>query len=147
MTQGMKAVLTTGTGSKSADLAQFAAGKTGTSNDSADNWFCGFTPDLVSIVWVGTDEHAPIFSNISGGAVALPIWDQFLRSTLAIRPPKPLYRPDGIVEATIHPRYGHRVASGAHMYFLNGNQPTETESALERVENSFDGGYRNVFRH
>ncbi len=147
MTQGMKAVLTTGTGSKSADLARFAAGKTGTSNDSADNWFCGFTPDLVSIVWVGTDEHAPIFSNISGGAVALPIWDQFLRSTLAVRPPKPLYRPDGIIEATIHPRYGHRVASGAHMYFLNGNQPTETESALERVENSFDGGYRNVFRH
>ena len=63
MTQGMRAVLTSGTGSKSADLAVNAAGKTGTSNDSSDNWFCGFTPNLVSIVWVGTDEHAPIITD------------------------------------------------------------------------------------
>jgi 1A family penicillin-binding protein len=147
MTQGMKAVMTSGTASRSSDLAHYAAGKTGTSNDSADNWFCGYTPDMVSIVWVGTDEHAPIFSSVSGGSLALPIWDQFLRSTLSIRPPKPFYRPEGIVEATVHPRYGHRVASGAHMYFLNGNQPLETENALEKVENHSEGGFRHVFRH
>jgi membrane peptidoglycan carboxypeptidase len=147
MTQGMKAVMTTGTASRSSDLARFAAGKTGTSNDSADNWFCGYTSDLVSIVWVGTDEHAPIFSSVSGGSLALPIWDQFIRSSLKIRPPKPFYRPEGIVEDTVHPRYGHRVASGAHMYFLNGNQPIDTENPLEKVENNFEGGYRNVFRH
>lgn len=147
MTQGMRAVLTSGTGHTSSDLAQFAAGKTGTSNNSADNWFCGYTPDMVSIVWVGTDEHAPILANASGGVVALPIWDQFIRSVLKTKPTREFERPDGIIEATVHPLYGHRVKQGARMYFLNDMQPKETESALEKIENNSSGGYRNVFRH
>ena len=147
MTQGMRAVLTSGTGHNSSDLAPFAAGKTGTSNDSADNWFCGYTPDMVSIVWVGTDEHAPILANASGGVVALPIWDQFMRSVLKAKPPRDFERPDGIIEATVHPLYGHRVKGGARMYFLNEMRPKETESALEKIENDSSGGYRNVFRH
>ncbi len=147
MVQGMKSVLASGTAAKSSDLAQFAAGKTGTSNDSADNWFCGFTPDLVSVVWVGTDEHAPIYSSVSGGSLALPIWDIFVRSSLGVRPPKQFLRPEGVIEAMIHPLYGHRVAAGTKMYFLNDNQPAETENSLERIENNLGGGYRNVFRH
>jgi 1A family penicillin-binding protein len=147
MTQGLRSVLTSGTGQRSSDLAAFAAGKTGTSNNSADNWFCGFTPDLVSIVWVGTDENVPILSAASGGSVALPIWDQFMRSTFPIRKPRGFYRPEGIAEATIHPMFGHRVSTGARMYFLTGNQPLETESSLEKISNSSDGAYRNVFRH
>lgn len=147
MTQGMRAVLTSGTGAKSADLAVSAAGKTGTSNDSSDNWFCGFTSNLVSIVWVGTDEHAPIYANASGSAVALPIWDQFIRNSYTIRQPTNFERPEGITEATIHPRYGHRVNGGARMYFLESNQPMETSSALEVIEQSSERTYRNVFRH
>jgi penicillin-binding protein 1A len=147
MTQGMRAVLTSGTAAKSSDLAVHAAGKTGTSNDSSDNWFCGYTSNLVSIVWVGTDEHAPIYANASGSSVALPIWDQFVRNSFTIRPPTQFERPDGITEATIHPRYGHRIEGGARMYFLESNQPIETSSALESIEQNSDRTYRNVFRH
>ena len=147
MTQGMRAVLTSGTGFKSSDLAAYAAGKTGTSNNSSDNWFCGYTADLVSVVWVGTDEHAPIYGNATGGSVALPIWDQFIRGSTSYRPAREFYRPDRIVEATVHPVYGHRTPSGARMYFLSNDQPKETESALETMENSSTGGYRHVFRH
>ncbi len=147
MTQGMRAVLTSGTGAKSADLAKHAAGKTGTSNDSSDNWFCGFTPNLVSVVWVGTDEHAPIYAHASGSALALPIWDQFIRNSYLYRAPKTFERPDGIIEASIHPRYGHKIAGGARMYFLQSNQPMETSSALETIEHTSEGSYRNVFRH
>jgi penicillin-binding protein 1A len=147
MTQGMRSVLSVGTGSASSDLASFAAGKTGTSNDSADNWFCGFTPDLVSIVWVGTDEHAPIFANVSGGAVALPIWDQFIRGAMASHRPRDFLRPPGIIESQVDPRYGRRTAGGATMYFLQNAQPEDTDPVLENIEQSASGGFRNVFRN
>ena len=147
MTQGMRAVLTSGTAHKSAALAQYAAGKTGTSNENSDNWFCGYTPDLVSIVWAGTDENTPIMANVSGSALALPIWDQFITNSFAVRAPKSFDRPEGITEATIHPLYGHRVNGGARMFFLSTNEPMETSSALESIENKSTGTYRNVFRH
>lgn len=147
MTEGMRSVLSVGTGYRSSDLAKNAAGKTGTSNDSADNWFCGYTSDLVGIVWVGTDEHAPILANVTGGSIALPIWDQLIRSSMSVRPPRAFERPDGITEASIHPLYGHKVTKGTKMYFLSNRLPDETESALENIETSGERGYRNVFRH
>lgn len=147
MTEGMRSVLAAGTGYRSAHLAEFAAGKTGTSNDSADNWFCGFTPDLVSIVWVGTDEHAPILANVTGSSVALPIWDQFIQASKSIRPLREFDRPDGIISESIHPLYGHKVKKGTKMYFLSTKPPQETESSLENVGNSSEKVYRNVFRH
>jgi len=147
MTQGMRSVLSVGTGHSSSDLSSISAGKTGTSNDSADNWFCGYTPDLVSIVWVGTDEHVPIMANVTGGSIALPIWDQFIRSSQTIRKPRDFDRPDGILEASVHPLYGHLVKGGTKMYFLSNKGPEATESALESIENASSGGYRNVFQH
>ena len=147
MTQGMRSVLSVGTGSKSAHLSEIAAGKTGTSNNSADNWFCGFTPDMVAIVWVGTDEHAPIMANVTGGSIALPIWDQFIQSSKTFRAPRNFDQPEGIVAESIHPLYGHKVAKGTKMYFLSNKPPQETESALENIENSGGKAYRNVFRH
>ncbi|MCX6123385.1 MAG: PBP1A family penicillin-binding protein [Proteobacteria bacterium] len=147
MTQGMKAVLTSGTGIRSKDLADFAAGKTGTSNDSADNWFCGSSRDLTSIVWVGSDENAPIGGNVTGGALALPIWDMFLRKAMSLRIPKPTVLPPGVIAQSIHPRYGHRIGGGMTMWFLESNQPHQTESALESIESKSSGEYRRVFAH
>lgn len=147
MTEGMRAVLSSGTGYKSAHLADVAAGKTGTSNDSEDNWFCGFTSDLVAIVWVGTDEHAPIMANVTGGSVALPIWDQFIQTSKSVRVPRKFDQPEGIVVESIHPLYGHKASNGTKMYFLSNKPPEQTESALENIENSGGKTYRNVFRH
>lgn len=147
MTQGMKAVLASGTGIRSKDLAEIAAGKTGTSNDSTDNWFCGYTSSLTAVVWVGTDEHTPIQANVTGGALALPIWDQFIRSANLLSPIRPLEPPPGVIAQAVHPRYGHRMDGGMTMWFLDSNQPSQTNSALESIESRSRGEYRRVFTH
>lgn len=147
MTQGMKAVMSRGTASRSADLASIAAGKTGTSNDSEDNWFCGYTANISAIVWVGTDEHVPVFASISGGAVALPIWDTFMRQALQRRPPGIIPVPEGVIATDVHPLYGHHVIGATPMWFIEGTQPKQTVSALENIESKGSGAYRRVFRH
>ncbi len=56
-----------------------AAGKTGTTQEYADAWFIGFTPQIVCGVWVGFDSKVSMGSRMSGAAVALPIWAEFMR--------------------------------------------------------------------
>ena len=58
-----------------------AAGKTGTTNDLRDAWFAGFTPELLTVVWVGFDDNQPI--GLSGSQAALPIWTDFMKRALA----------------------------------------------------------------
>lgn len=148
MTQGMKSVMTRGTAIRSSDLAEIAAGKTGTSNNSEDNWFCGYTANLSAIVWVGTDEHVPVFANISGGAVALPIWDIFMRQAIRHHAPGTIPTPPGVMSTGVHPLYGNLVnRGGTQMWFIEGTQPTQTVSALENIESKSSGAYRRVFRH
>ena len=61
-----------------------AAGKTGTTNDLRDAWFVGFTPELLTVVWVGFDDNQPL--GLSGGQAALPIWTEFMKTALAGKP-------------------------------------------------------------
>ncbi len=58
------------------------AGKTGTSNQSRDNWFIGYTPDYVGLVFVGNDDYSPIATDATGGRTAAPIWKNFMRPIL-----------------------------------------------------------------
>lgn len=65
-----------------------AGGKTGTTSDYADAWFVGFTPDLVTAVWVGYDNHIIRMrtrngAGQAGGSIALPIWNGFMRRAFA----------------------------------------------------------------
>jgi penicillin-binding protein 1A len=147
MTQGMRAVLAMGTGYTSARLAGVAAGKTGTSNDSADNWFCGYTGNHVAITWVGTDEHAKIHGDVTGGKLALPIWDRYITKTFDVRKPGGFRAPSGLVTTFIHPKFGNRSPNGVRMYFLRGNEPPQDSSALEVLSQSQEGNYRNIFAH
>jgi penicillin-binding protein 1B len=80
------------------------AGKTGTTNDRRDNWFAGYSPDRVSVVWVGYDDN--VRTRMSGASAALPIWSRF---TAAVRPPRgylPFTPPRGIVTQTVDPTTG-----------------------------------------
>ncbi len=80
------------------------AGKTGTTNDRRDNWFAGYSPDRVTVVWVGYDDNRR--TRLSGASAALPIWTHF---TAAVGPPggyRDFPRPPGIVQATIDPTTG-----------------------------------------
>ncbi|HET8647655.1 MAG TPA: PBP1A family penicillin-binding protein, partial [Vicinamibacteria bacterium] len=64
----------TGTAVRASGFTAPAAGKTGTTNDGADAWFVGYTPDLVAAVWIGYDSPAPTVPRATGGRVAAPVW-------------------------------------------------------------------------
>ena len=83
VTNMMRSVLNegTGAGARAAGFTLDAAGKTGTTNDLRDAWFVGFTPELLTVVWVGFDDNQPV--GLSGAQAALPIWTQFMRRALA----------------------------------------------------------------
>ncbi len=72
MTAIMKTVITNGTG-RAASIGKPAAGKTGTTDDSRDAWFIGFTPDVVTGVWVGNDDNSQMGA-VTGGTIPAKIW-------------------------------------------------------------------------
>jgi len=62
------------------------AGKTGTSNDCRDAWWCGFTPNTTTIVWYGNDDNTPLGRAMSGGRVSTPVFRHFYQQLLQIHP-------------------------------------------------------------
>ena len=102
----MRSVLNEGTaaGARAAGFTLDAAGKTGTTNDLRDAWFAGFTPDLLTVVWVGYDENQPL--GLSGAQAALPIWTQFMSRALSGRASAEFDVPAGISFLNIDPLSG-----------------------------------------
>lgn len=97
VTNMMRSVLNEGTGAsaRAAGFTLDAAGKSGTTNDLRDAWFVGFTPELLTVVWVGFDDNQPI--GLSGTQAALPIWTSFMTRALAGHANEAFDAPDGIV--------------------------------------------------
>jgi penicillin-binding protein 1B len=129
VTNMMRSVMNegTGAGARAAGFALDAAGKSGTTNDLRDAWFVGFTPELLTVVWVGMDDNQPL--GLSGTQAALPIWTSFMRRALAGRPNVPFETPEGIVYVDIDRDTG-KVAMPAcprvfHESFLTGTEPKE----------------------
>jgi penicillin-binding protein 1B len=75
----------TGAAARSLGLGGAIAGKTGTTNDTRDAWFAGYSPRLVGVVWVGFDDGSPL--GLSGAAAALPIWTDFMRAAASLEDP------------------------------------------------------------
>jgi len=85
------------------NLSFQVAAKTGTTNDIRDNWTMGYTPDLVTGVWVGNADYTPMI-NSSGLSGAAPIWSQFMEYAvpyLTNGAPTPFTRPSGIVDKIV----------------------------------------------
>ncbi len=82
----LRGVVEQGTGTKVKPLGRPVGGKTGTTNDFSDAWFIGFTPELVTAVWVGTDQQRPKAVGEVGGNVAGPIFLYYMRDVLKGRP-------------------------------------------------------------
>jgi penicillin-binding protein 1A len=76
-------------------------GKTGTTNDYTDAWFVGFSPDLVTAVWVGFDEKRTMGKKETGARVALPIWADYMIEAFKGIPDRPFPEPHGIVRREI----------------------------------------------
>jgi 1A family penicillin-binding protein len=87
-----------------------AAGKTGTTQESADAWFVGYTPELVGVVWIGFDQPAPILPGATGGGLAAPVWGRMMAN--AGRSGGEWDRPEGVVRLPYDPATGRAVASG-----------------------------------
>jgi penicillin-binding protein 1A len=71
-------------------------GKTGTTNDSMDAWFCGFQPTISAIVWIGYDTPRNLGARETGGGLALPVWIEFMQQALKDVPPNELIAPQGV---------------------------------------------------
>ncbi len=100
----MEGVVTRGTGAEvGKGLGHAIAGKTGTTQDFFDAWFVGFTPDLVTAVWVGFDNPASLGDNETGAVVAGPIWREFMQTALKDRPNLTFRMPEGLTMATWMP--------------------------------------------
>jgi penicillin-binding protein 1A len=96
----MQGVVTSGTGYEAGKgLNRAIAGKTGTTQDFNDAWFVGFTPDLVTAVWIGFDNPSSLGTNETGGAIAAPIWHDFMAVALKDRPNLAFRVPDGVTLA------------------------------------------------
>ncbi len=114
----MRGVVSRGTGTKAVadDLKdREIAGKTGTTQEFVDAWFGGFTPDLVTVVWVGFDNPTGLGEAETGGAIAAPIWHDFMAKALASRPKLQFRMPDGLVLAPWDSGFGGEDGSSATM--------------------------------
>jgi penicillin-binding protein 1A len=106
-----------------------AAGKTGTTNDYVDAWFVGFTPHLVTGVWVGFDKPRTIISNGFAGELAVPMWARFMKQATAKDKPDAFKSPEGLMAVNIC-RLSGRLPNGAcdrviTEYFARGTTPTQ----------------------
>ena len=86
-----------------------ASGKTGTTDDLRDAWFAGFTPTLLTVVWVGRDDGSPL--GLTGADAALPIWTDFMRQVQAGRPTASGRPPPNVTLVRIDPRSGGRATA------------------------------------
>jgi penicillin-binding protein 1B len=129
VTNMMRSVLNegTGAGARAAGFSLDAAGKTGTTNDLRDAWFAGFTPELLTVVWVGLDDNQPL--GLSGTQAALPIWTAFMTRALAGRANATFTAPEGVNFLDIDRDTGKIAAPGCPRIFreafLTGTEPTE----------------------
>jgi penicillin-binding protein 1A len=85
----------TGAAARASGFTGIGAGKTGTTNEEADVWFVGYTPELVAGVWMGLDRPATIIDGASGGTLAAPLWGRMMARIYANRPPSPPWRARG----------------------------------------------------
>lgn len=100
------------------------AGKTGTTSNFIDAWFCGYQKDLITVSWVGFDEPKSLGKNETGGKVALPIWINYMEKALKQIPVATYTPPKGIVTAKINPATGLReTAGGMSEYFFQEHLP------------------------
>jgi penicillin-binding protein 1A len=146
VTSLMEGVVQRGTGTRLRDVGRPVAGKTGTTNESKDVWFIGFTPDLVVGVYMGYDRPRSLGRTATGGHFATPIVGDFMKQALAEKPAQPFRVPPGIKLIRINARSGLRARAGDDRVILEafkpGTQPSDSYSVIGFAEDH-DRQYRD----
>ena len=144
----MRDVVRMGTAARAMRLGRGdLAGKTGTTNDFIDAWFCGFNPTLVAIAWIGFDQPQTLGRGETGGNAALPIWMSYISVVLKGVAEQPFTAPAGVLAIKINPETGMRITEGPGVvdYFYQefvppeesaaGGMPIGGERATEEIRN------------
>jgi penicillin-binding protein 1A len=130
----LQEVVRAGTGWRARVLKRPVAGKTGTSNNEQDAWFMGFTPYLLTGVYVGFDQLTPMGKYETGSRAACPIWVSYRQAIESYYPVQDFPRPPGIVMAKIDARTGLLAGPNSdktyYLPFKVGTEPTSTAQTL-----------------
>jgi len=147
MTTMMRDVVRAGTAARAMQLGrQDLAGKTGTTNENVDAWFCGFNASMVAIAWIGFDQPRTLGTNETGAVAALPIWMNFMAKVLKGVPEQPLTPPEGVLVARVNAETGLREPddrSGIVEYFYSEFPPKLREDVLVPGTSRVPGEIRN----
>ncbi|MGE5739663.1 MAG: penicillin-binding protein 1A [Betaproteobacteria bacterium] len=132
MTTLLRDVITSGTATRALELKRKdLAGKTGTTNENVDAWFCGFNVAQVGIAWIGYDQPKTLGNNETGSAAALPIWISYMQRALKGVPEQAYETPSGVVSLRINPETGLRDDSSRYSdWFLSEYTPRMAQDAL-----------------
>lgn len=130
----LEGVVKRGTGRRISSIGKPLAGKTGTTNDSRDSWFVGFSPDLAVGVFVGFDTPRTLGRRESGSTVAAPIFKDFMAKALAERPAVPFRIPPGIRHVRVNAASGMPARGGDRNVILEAYKTgTEPDPRSERT--------------
>ncbi|HEY3592773.1 MAG TPA: penicillin-binding transpeptidase domain-containing protein, partial [Polyangiaceae bacterium] len=128
----LSSVVDHGTAAAARSVGRPVAGKTGTSNQSKDAWFVGYSTDIVCATWTGFDDSRSLGAREQGATAALPAWIGFMKAAHEKRPATEFPRPAGISVVRIDPKNGLRAYDGEEdavdELFLPGTEPVEASS-------------------
>ncbi|RUP09803.1 penicillin-binding protein 1A [Hyphomicrobium sp.] len=125
MTHILEGVIQRGTATVLKSLNRPVAGKTGTTNEEKDVWFLGYTPTMVVGVFVGYDTPKPLGKGNTGGAIAAPIFGEFVQDALGATPPAPFRVPPGIKFVRVNPKTGLRASADDPSSIMEAFKPDE----------------------
>jgi penicillin-binding protein 1A len=135
ITHMLRGVVERGTGQAAKALGRPVAGKTGTTNDYSNAWFIGFTPQLVTGVWVGYDRPRSLGRDETGSRAALPIWTSYMSTVLNGMPREEFRAPEGIVIRLVDEDSSRECVRPVPMAFIRGTEPPVTCAGIgQRAE-------------
>ena len=134
----LQGVVQRGTGRKIASVGKPLAGKTGTTNESLDTWFIGFSPDLAVGVFIGFDEPKSLGPKETGSSVSAPVFRDFMTEALAPEPATPFRIPSGIRLVRVNAETGQLAGTADRRVILEAFLPGTMPSGDQLV---IDGGY------
>lgn len=125
MTSILEGVVQRGTATVLKSLNRPIAGKTGTTNEEKDTWFIGYTPDMVVGVFMGYDTPRPMGKGNTGGAIAAPVFGDFMKRAMAGEPAAPFRVPPGLRQVRVNIKTGLRSASNDPQSIMESFKPNE----------------------